>query len=271
MLHLNEPLETQARLNRYVRALGVTYFVVVVLNFLHKVQSLQVLYYLLAAVEAVHAVVLAYVGLQFLLNGVHVQVCVRREDIDGLQVVFLSQRIVVHVMRRRHLQTTRTETYLHIAVLDNRYHAPYTRYNHLLALQPLVLLFLRVDTNGDIAEDGLRTGGSHNGVLTRLFRYLITQVVEFRMLLVVDHLLVAQRCLTLRIPVHHTQSAVDKTFLIQVAEDLDNGLAARLVHRERGTVPVAGTTEFTELLENDASVLVRPCPRMFQELFAGKV
>ena len=34
------------------------------------------------------------------------------------------------------------------------------------------------------------------------------------MLLMIDHLLVAQRRLTLRVPVHHTQTPVDEPFLI---------------------------------------------------------
>ena len=91
------------------------------------------------------------------------------------------------------------------------------------------------------------------------------------MLVVVDHLLVGEGSLTLRVPVDHTQSAVDKTFLIEVAEDLDDGFRTSLVHSESGAVPVARTTEFAELLEDDASVLVGPVPGMFEELLAGQV
>ena len=241
MLHLHEPLQTQARLDRYVRTLGIAYFVVIVLDFLHEVQGLQVLYDLFAAVEAVHAVVLAYVRLQLFLYRVHVEVCVRREDIDGLEVVFLTEHVVVYVVRRRHLEATGTESDLHVAVLDDRYHAAYARYNHMFALQPLVLLFLRVDTYGDIAEDSLRTGGRYDRVFGRIFSYAVAQVVELRVLLVVYHLLVTKRRLTLRIPVDHTQAAVDEAFVIQVAEHFDDGAGALLVHREGRAVPIAGT------------------------------
>ena len=186
MFHLYEPLQTQPRLDRHVRPLAVTYFVIVVFDLLHKVERLQVFDNLLAAVETVHAVVLAYVRLQLFLYRVHVQMRVRREDIDGLEVVFLPQHVVVHVMRRRHFQTTGTETYLYVTVLDDRDHTTDTRYDDVLAFEPLVLLLFGVDADRYIAEDGLRTGGSHYCVVctglgidyTRL-RHFVAQVVEF--------------------------------------------------------------------------------------------
>ena len=141
----------------------------------------------------------------------------------------------------------------------------------MFALQPLVLLFLGVDAHCDITEDGLRTSSSHNRVLTRFFRYLITQVVELVMLVVIDDLLVGKGSLPLRIPVDHTQTAINQSFLVQVAEHLNDGFTARLVHGESGAVPVAGTTEFTKLLENDTSVFIGPVPCVFEELLARKV
>ena len=102
VLHFNEPLQTQPRLDRHVGTFAVADFVVVVLNLLHEVKRLQVLYNLLAAIETVHAVVLAHISLQFFLHRIHVQMRIGREDIDGLQIVFLSQRIVVHIVCRSH-------------------------------------------------------------------------------------------------------------------------------------------------------------------------
>ncbi len=278
VLHLHEPLQAQPRLDRHVRALGIADLVVVVLDFLHEVKGLEVFHNLLAAIETVHAVVLAYVRLQLFLYRVHVQMSVRREDIDGLEVVFLSQRVVVHVVRRCHFEAAGTETDLYVAVFDDRDHASHARHDHVLAFEPLVLLFFRVDADGYITKDGLRTGGGDNCVVctgfgvgdTRL-RYFVAQVVEFVMLVMIDHLLVRESCLALRIPVDHTQTAVDESFLIEVAEDMNDGFGTGLVHRESCAVPVAGATKFAELFEDDASVLVRPVPRMFEELLAGQV
>ena len=117
-------------------------------------------------------------------------------------------------MRRRHFKATGTETDLYVAILDNRDHTTDPRHDDVLALQPLVLLLFGVDTNGNIAEDGLRTGSSDDGIFARLFGYFIAQIIELIMLVVVDHLLIGEGCLTLRVPVHHTQTAVDEPFLI---------------------------------------------------------
>ena len=117
-------------------------------------------------------------------------------------------------MRRRHFQTTGTETDLHVAVFDDRDDTSYTRYDDVLAFEPLVFLLFGVDTNGNIAKNGLRTGGSDDGIFARLFGYFIAQIIELIMLVVVDHLLIGEGCLTLGVPVHHTQTAVDEPFLI---------------------------------------------------------
>ena len=271
MLHLHEPLEAQTRLDRHVRTLGVTDFVVVVLDLLHETRSLQVFHNLLAAVETIHAVVLTYVSLEFGFYRVHVQMGIRREDVDGFQIIFLTKGVVVHIVCRGHFEATGTETDLYVTVFDDRDHTTHTRYDHVLAFEPLVFLLFGVDADCYIAKDGLRTRRSDDGVFARLFRYFVTQVVELIMLIVVDHLLVTQRCLTLGIPVDHTQTAVDKTFLIEVAEHFDDRFRTGLVHGERRAVPVAGTTEFAELLQDDASVFVRPRPRVFEKLLAGQV
>ena len=133
----------------------------------------------------------------------------------------------------------------------------------MLTFEPLVLFLFGVDTNGYIAEDGLRTRGSHDGVFAGLLGYFVAKGIEFVMLVVIDYLLVGQGCLTLRVPVHHTQTAVDEAFLVQVAEHFDDGFGARLIHREGCPVPVARATELAQLFEDDTSVLVCPVPRVF--------
>ena len=271
VLHFHEPLEGQPRLDRYVRTLGVADFIVVVFDFLDEVERLEIFDDGFAAIETIHAVVLAYVGLEFGFNGVHIEMCVRREDVDGLEVVFLTKRVVVDVMRRRHFEATCTETDFHITVFDNRDYTTDTRHDDVLAFEPLILLLFGVDADRNIAENGFRTRGCYYGIFARLFGYFVAQVVELVMLIVVDYFLVGKGCLTLGIPVDHTQSAIDKAFFVKVAEDLDDRLRAGFVHGESGTVPVAGTTEFAELLEDDTSVFVGPVPGMFEELFAGEV
>ena len=182
----------------------------------------------------------------------------------------LTQHIVVGIVGRCHLQTTRTELDIHITVLDNRNHTVHQRYDDLLALQPLVLRVLRVDTHGGITHDGLRTGGSYHGIAVTAF-HIVFQVVQLRLLFLIDHLFGRKSRQCLGVPVHHAKSTVDISLVVKVHKHLDNALRTLLVHRKGGTVPIARSTQSAQLLQNDATVFVGPFPCMFQELFTGQV
>ena len=95
MLHREEPLLAETRLHCGVLVtLRVAYLVVVVLDFLHQSSSFQVFYDLLAHVHTVHA----YIHASSLRDG-----AVGVEDVDGLEVVGLSEGVVVHVVCGCHL------------------------------------------------------------------------------------------------------------------------------------------------------------------------
>ena len=96
-------------------------------------------------------------------------------------------------------------------------------------------------------------------------------MVEFRVLVLVDNLLVGERSLRLRIPVHHAHAAIDKSLLVEVAEHMNHGTRTGLVHSESCAVPVAAGTQATQLLEDDAAMLVSPVPCMLEELLTGEV
>ena len=86
------------------------------------------------------------------------------------------------------------------------------------------------------------------------------------MAFLVDDLFVADGGECLRIPVHHTNATINKSFVVEVNEDIDDTLVTDVIHREGGTVPVARCTEFTQLLQDDAAILLLPLPSMLQEL-----
>ena len=157
----------------------------------------------------------------------------------------LTQHVVVGVVGRGHLQTARTELDVYITVLDDGNDAVHQRYDDLVALEPLVLRVLGVDTHGGITHDGLWTGGSHHSVVAflvlvdyiafglKLFNiqcsifnisYVVLQVEQMTLLLFIDHLLGGEGGEGFRIPVHHAQSTIDEALVIEVDEDLDNTL-----------------------------------------------
>ena len=277
VLHLEEPLCRELWLDRHIGTLREAHLIIIVLNLLHQTGVLKVDGNLLAHVHAVHT----YIETCCLADGTVVV-----EDIDGLQTVLQTEGVVVDIVSWSYLQATGTEFDIYVCILDDRNLAVYERHDHVLALQPGILLILRVDTHGRVAHDGLRTGCCYHGIVTLLILvnhvllihllavllyYIILQMIELRVLVFVDYLLVRERSLSFRVPVNHAHATIDETFLVKIAEYVDDSARTGLVHSECCTVPITTGTELAELLEDDATVLVSPVPSMLEELLASKV
>ena len=270
VLHLEEPLHGEFRLNGHARALGAADFVVVVLHLLHKPCLGEVDGNLAAHVEAILADV--HAG-GFGERGVVV------EDVDGRQIVLLAEHIVVHVVRGRYFQAARAELDVYVRVLNHGNHAAHERHDDFLAFQPLIFRVFGVDAHRHVAHNRFGAGGGHHGVASALvavydfalcarcacavvFGEVILHVVELRMLFLINHLLVGEGGLCFRIPVYHAHAAIDQAFAVEIHKHLNHALRTLFVHREGRAVPVARSAHAAQLLENDAAVFVRPVPRV---------
>ena len=70
---------------------------------------------------------------------------------------------------------------------------------------------------------------------------------------------------------YHALAPVDEALVVQIDECIDDPIVVLLVHGETRTRPVAARAELLQLLEDDATVFMRPVPRMFQKLIAGQI
>ena len=279
MLHAYEPLKRQTRFYGNFGAFRQTDIVGIVFFLFKQTGFAEVVDNGLAAVEAVHADIHAC---DRCYSGVFV------EDIDGLEIVLLAQHVVVLVVRRSHFETAGTEFDFHIPVFDYRNDAVHQRNNHLAPLEPCVFEILGIDAHRCVAHNGLGTGGGDNGIVAavvvgmhngafgglercRFLCQIIAEIVEFRLFFHEEYLVVADCGAVDGIPVHHAQVAVDKTFVEKVDKDAVDSVGALFVHSECGAVPVAGSTELTELLQDDAAVFAGPLPGMLKELLACEV
>ena len=125
VLHREEPLLAQTWLYGGVLvALAIAHLVLIVFDALHESGLLQVDGNLLAHLHAVHT----YVESALLGDG-----AVGVEDVYGLQVVCLAEVVVVHVVGRCHLEASRTELDVYVAVFDDWYHSPYQGHDDLVS------------------------------------------------------------------------------------------------------------------------------------------
>ena len=261
MLHLEEPLQRDFRLDHRFGAFGGAHLVGVGFHFFQQTFFGQFLFDGLAHCETVHALV---------VQPVLVEGSVVVEDVDDFQTVFVAQHLVVDIVRRGSLQAAGTEFDVHVFVFDHRDAASDDGHDDAFAVKVPVAWVVRVDAHGRIAEDGFGTGGGHYDIVIGTF-HVVTQVVQFALLFDIDHFFVRDGGEGFRVPVDHAVSAVDEPLVVQVDEYVRNGAGQVLVHGELGAVPVAGGAQFLELLEDDTPVLAGPIPGVFQELFAREV
>ena len=262
LAHREEPLHREFRFVGHARALRVAHVVGVLLGLFEQPRYGEVLLDLPAHVEAV-------------LTRVHAHLVVDRavvvEYVDGLQAVLLAQHVVVHVVRRGHLQRARAELDVHVFVADHRDRTAHQRHDDAcVGRQPCVARVAGIDAQGRVAQDRF---GACRGDDDRPVRALdlVAQVVELAVRLLEDDLLVRQGGLRRGVPVHHPHAAVDLPLVVEVAEDADDALGARLVHREARALPVARGAQPAQLLEDHAAVLLLPLPGVAEELLAREL
>ena len=134
----------------------------------------------------------------------------------------------------------------------------------------MVLRIVRIDAHGRVTHDRFGAGRSHDGIPV-FTDDAVAQVVEFALLLLINHLLVAEGGEGGGIPIDHADAAIDQPFAVQITEDAKDAPRADVVHSEGRAIPVAGGAKASELLEDDAAVLLFPLPSVAQKLLAGKV
>src|SRR5690554_5442194 len=178
--------------------------------------------------------------------------------------------VVVDVVGRRNFKTAGTKLHIYITVLNNGNGSSQEGHQHALSGQMPETLVFRIHTNSGIAQNGFGTGGGYGHISTGLPLHLIIEVIEFRIHLLINHFLVGYGGQRLGVPVDHAHSTVNQTLVVEFHKGFDNALAADFVHGETGAVPVAGGTQLFQLLQNDAAVLIGPCPGVLQKVVARK-
>ena len=263
VLHLQEPLHRQLRFDRHIGTFGETDFIFISFHLFHQAGCFQVFFDLLTNVETVHA--------DIQTTGFADRTVII-EYIDRGQIIFFAQHIVVHIVCRSHFQATGTELDIHIIILNHRDHAVYQRNNHFLPFQPSVLRIVRIDAHGRIPHDRFGTGCRNNRITPfRITFHLITKVIQFAMFFLIYNFFIGQGGQCFRIPVHHTDTAIDQSFLIEIDKNLDHAFGTQFVHRESRTVPITRRSQLTQLFKDDTSVLFLPFPSMFKKVFTCQV
>ena len=232
------------------------------LYFLEIAASLQVFHEDLAAGHGVHALVL--------LGNIFIHMTVVGHYINNRKIMPESHLEVVGVVGRGDLYNAGSELNVDIVVGHDGNLFVHDGEDEVLADDVLVALILRVDCHGGVAEHGLGTGGGKDQV-TGAVGEGVLQMPEAAVLLLVLDLGVGDGGAAVGAPVDDALTAVDETFLVEVAEDLPDSLGTALVQREALPLPVTGRAHLLELLDDAAAVLGLPLPGALEELLPAEI
>ena len=264
--HLEEPLCGQFRLDHGISPLRIPHGRGVVLYLFEVSGLLKHADYLLPGFETVFS---DKDGSLFVEPSMVV------DYVDDRQVVPQSDLIVVGIVGRGDLEAAGTELQIHIVVLDDGDFPSYEGDQDFLAPEPKVPLVLGIDAYRSIRHDRLGAGGGDHQVLVGRIPVAVgdevPQMVQVALGVTVDHLVVGDGGEGDGIPVDHPHSPVDHALLVEMAEGCDDRFREVGIHGEPRAVPVAGCTEFAELVEDYASVLLLPLPGMFEEFLTRQV
>ena len=255
LLHTYEPLRLDHWLDRGTTAVVGT-DIMLRRNDLHQQTEIgQILYHGLSCLIAVHAIILRS-------RAVDGRIIV--QDRDLRQIVTLADLEVVRVVCRCDLYSTGSEGHIGMLIPDDRDLTIRKRKLHHLADHVLIARILRIDGDGGITEQGLRTGGCDLD-LTGTIRERIEDMPEVTLLLLVVYLCITEGSMAYRTPVDDSGALVDVALLIQIDEGRLHSVRAALVHGEAKSFPVGTGTDLVELVDDSGLVLLLPLPGLLQE------
>ena len=189
---------------------------------------------------------------------------------DGLEPVALADFEVEWIVRWGHLHGARAELGVYAFVGHDRNLAVHQRQHHGLADHAGISLVAGVHGNPGVTEHRLGPG-RRNGDRSGSVRQRIGDIGQLARVVLVFDFDVGQRRMAARTPVDDAVGTVDEALVVEVHEDLADGIAETFVEREALPRPVGGVAEAPHLLRDRVAGLGLPHPDLFDEGLAADV
>ena len=181
----------------------------------------------------------------------------------------LADRIVVGVVRRRHLHRAGAELAVDVVVGDDRDDPVRQRQPHAAADEAAVALVFGMDHHRHVAEHRLRPRRRHHQLAAAVLERIADVPQEAVLLLALD-LQVGDRRLQHRVPVDEPLAAVDEAFLVEPHEGLGDDRRQPLVHREVLARPGHRGAHAAHLAGDGRAALLLPLPDAIDEGLAAE-
>ena len=201
--------------------------------------------------------------------GAQIFMAVVVDDREDRQVRALRCRVIVLVVRRRHLDRAGAERAIDERVGDDRNLAPDERQLDHLADEVRVALVVGMNRDRGVAEHRLGPRGrddnlaaADHGILDLPQRAGFLDDIDLE---------VRHHRLARRIPVDHPLGAEDQALFVQPHERLGDGAVGLVVHREALARPIEREAHQLLLLADAIALGLAPRPRAAQEFLAAEI
>ena len=134
-----------------------------------------------------------------------------------------------------------------------------------------VAFVFRVHGHPRVARDSLGSSGGNLQECPGLFHDFVAHLKQGALGGLHDHFFIREARLRYWAPVNHPFAAIDIAPLVERDESLQDCLRVTSIQRVYFAIPVTRGAELTELIQDDAAVLVAPFGRDLNELLATKV
>ncbi len=277
-VHLHEPLVGQIRLDYLTGAVAARHLQLVRLGFDQQIGGFKIGQHGLARFVTILPAIF--------FRRIVVERGFGREQVDHRQPMPLPHRVVVEVVRRRHLDHAGAEIAFDVVIGDDGNLASGQRQRDGFADQAGVTRIVWMHHHRDVAEQGFRARGRNDQMVAGFAQGFVAVLVvlgvfvgqaigqrvadrpEETVFLLAHHFQIGNRGFQHRIPVDQALAAIDQAFVVQFHESFDHGLGWHFVHREHTPRPVAGGTDAAHLALDGVARFLLPFPYFSDEALA---
>ncbi len=218
---IDKPLVGQHRLNHCAGTVAARHHQLVRLDFTKQAQLIEVMHNHITRFIPIQATVF--------LRAVFIDARILGQHANHRQVVALSNRIVIEIMRRGNLHAASAEGHIDVIVGNNRNDPSHQRQGNRLANQMLVTLIFRIHRHGGIAQHGFRAGGGH-GQMPGTIAQRIVEMPHRAIFFFADDLQIRHRRVQHRIPVDQALAAINQAVIKEAHEGFLDRIRQPFVH-----------------------------------------
>ena len=127
--------------------------------------------------------------------------------------MLLTNFVVIDIMSRSDFQRSSSEFHVYIFIFNNWNDSIYNRNDYVFTFQMRIFFIVRIYTNRYVPENSFWTSRCYRNKLFRTLNFIF-KVPKFPVKFFINYLFIRNIGFGFRIPVHHSITSVNQTFIV---------------------------------------------------------